>query len=161
MTETSTILRPSVLFTATATLTLAVTGVGLFEGHVVYPSWYDLAAYPGFADYHAAFGQRLIPWLPVPLAAATVLNGLLLRWRPPGVSRAALLTTFALQVGVGAVTAALAIPLQRQLATGGHSPAEVIDLLDQLTRVSWLREVPGIAVALIWVAMLHRLAGRR
>lgn len=165
MTTTSTILpsrddlrvrRATALFTATTSLTLAVTGIGLFEGHVVYPSWYDLAAYPGFADYHSAFGQRLIPWLPVPLAVATVLNGLLLRWRPPAVPRAAVLTTFVLQIGVGVVTAALAIPLQLQLGTAGHSPAEVIDLLDQLTTVNRVREVPGVAVALAFVWMLHR-----
>jgi hypothetical protein len=123
---------------------------------VVYPSWYDLAGYAGFAEYHSAFGQRLIPWLPVPLLAATVLNGLLLRRRPPAVPRAAVLTTFVLQIGVGVVTAALAIPLQQQLGTAGHSPAEVVDLLDQLVRINWLREVPGVAVALAFVWMLHR-----
>ena len=148
--------RATALLTATATLTLAVTGIGLFEGHVVYPSWYDLAAYDGFAGYHAAFGQRLIPWLPVPLLAATVLNGLMLRWRPPVVPRGLVLTTFLLQIGIGVVTAALAIPLQAKLGTAGHSPAEVVDLLDQLTRVSRLRDVPGVAVALAFVWMLHR-----
>ena len=165
MSATSTILpsradrrarRATALFTATAVLTFGVTGIGLFESHVVYPSWYDLAAYDGFAAYHSAFGRRLIPWLPVPLLAATVLNGLLIRWRPPAVPRALVLTTFVLQIGVGAVTAVLAIPLQAKLGTAGHSPAEVVDLLDQLVRIGWLREVPGIAVALAFVWMLHR-----
>jgi hypothetical protein len=148
--------RTTALFTATAVLTFAVTGIGLFEGHVVYPSWYDLAAYDGFADYHSAFGQRLIPWLPVPLLVATVLNGLLVRRRPPAVPRALVLTTFALQIGICAVTVALALPLQAELSTAGHSPAEVVDLLDQLVRVSWLRDVPGAAIALAFVWMLHR-----
>ena len=103
--------RATALFTTTAILTLALTGIGLFEAHVVYPSWYDLAAYDGFADYHTAFGRRLIPWLPVPLLAATVLNGLLIRWRPPAVPRALVVSTFLLQVVVGLVTVVLAIPL--------------------------------------------------
>jgi hypothetical protein len=153
--------RAIALFTATATLTFAVTGIGLFEGHVVYPSWYDLASYSGFADYHSAFGRRLIPWLPVPLLAATVLNGLMLRWRPAAVPRALVLTTFVLQVGIGVVTAALAIPLQTELGTAGHSPAEIVDLLDRLVRISWLRDVPGIGVALAFVWMLHRQLSER
>ncbi len=144
------------LFTATATLTLGLTGIGLFEGNVVYPSWYDLAAFDGFADYHAAFGRRLIPWLPVPLLVATVLNGLLLLRRPPAVPRGLVLATFVLQVGIGVVTVALAIPLQQQLGTPGHSPTEVVALLDQLVAVNPLREVPGVAVALAFVWMLHR-----
>jgi hypothetical protein len=153
--------RVTALFTGTAVLTFAVTGIGLFEGHVVYPSWYDLATYDGFADYHGAFGRRLIPWLPVPLLAATVLNGLMLRWRPPAVPRAVVLTTFVLQIGIGAVTAALALPLQAELSTAGHSPAEVVDLLDQLVRMSWLRDVPGVAIALAFVWMLHRQLSER
>ena len=153
--------RATALFTATAVLTLALTGIGLFEGNVVYPSWYDLAAYAGFAEYHAAFGARLVPWLPVPLLVATVLNGLLIRWCPPGVPRAAVVATFVLQVVVGAVTAALAIPLQVQLGTPGAAPAEVVALLDQLVAVNRLREVPGVAVALAFVWMLHRQLAAR
>jgi hypothetical protein len=92
----------------------------------------------------------------VPLLAATVLNGLMLRWRPKVVPRGLVLGTFLLQVGIGVVTAALAIPLQTELGTAGHSPAEVVDLLDRLVRINWLRDVPGVAVALAFVWMLHR-----
>lgn len=149
--------RPATtLFTVTAVLTFALTGTGLFEGNVVYPSWYDLAAFSGFADYHSAFGTRLIPWLPVPLLVATVLNGLLIRWCPPAVPRALVVATFVLQLAVGAATAALAIPLQLQLGTPGHSPAEIVALLDQLVLVNRVREVPGVAVALAFAWMLHR-----
>ncbi len=153
--------RATALFTVTAVLTFALTGIGLFEGNVVYPSWYDLAAFSGFADYHAAFGARLVPWLPVPLLVATVLNGLLIRWTPPGVPRALVVATFVLQVVVGAVTAALAIPLQLQLGTPGHTPAEVVALLDQLVLVNRVREVPGVVVALAFVWMLHRRLSAR
>lgn len=149
--------RPATaLFTVTAVLTFALTGTGLFEGNVVYPSWYDLAAFSGFADYHSAFATRLIPWLPVPLLVATVLNGLLIRWCPPAVPRALVVATFVLQLAVGAATAALAIPLQLQLGTPGRSPAEIVALLDQLVLVNRVREVPGVAVALAFAWMLHR-----
>ena len=33
----------------------------MLEGHAVYPSWYDLAAFPGFAQYHARYGLALLP----------------------------------------------------------------------------------------------------
>ncbi len=146
----------STLFTATVALVFAVTGAGLFEGNVVYPSWYDLAGFDGFAEYHSAFGLRLLPFLPVPLLVATVLNGLLLRWRPPAVPLPAVAVTLALQIGIGIVTVALAIPLQQQLGTPGHSPAEIVGLLDQLTSVSLWRDIPGVAVALMFVWMLRR-----
>lgn len=148
--------RAVTLFTATATLTVAVTGVALFEGNVVYPSWYDLAAFGGFADYHSDFGKRLIPWLPVPLLAATVLNGMLIRWRPSAVPRGLVVAAFVLQLVVGIVTVVLAIPLQVALGRAGHSPEEIVALLDRLVRVNRLREVPGIAVVVAFVWMLHR-----
>lgn len=148
--------RAATLFIATATLTLVVTGIGLFEGNVVYPSWYDLAAFDGFAEYHSSFGRRLLPWLPVPLLAATLLNGLLIRWRPPTVPRRVVVATFVLQIVVVTVTATLAIPLQADLGSPGHSPEEVVALLDRLVQVNRLREVPGVAVAAAFVWMLFR-----
>lgn len=168
MSTTSTILPASAaqdgrgaarLFTATTVLTFAVTGIGLFEGHVVYPSWYDLAGIDDFAAYHVEFGRRLIPWLPVPLAIATVLNGLLIRWCPPAIPRRLVATTFALQLLIAGVTVVLAIPLQAELSTPGHSPAEIVGMLDRLTRVSWLRDVPGVAIAGAFVWMTHHQLG--
>jgi hypothetical protein len=148
------------LLTATATLTFAVTGIGLFEGHVTYPSWYNLIAIDDFAAYHADFGKRLIPWLPVPLLAATALNALLIRWCPTRVPRGLVVATFAAQLAICGVTAAMALPLQAQLDAPGHSPDEIAELLDRLSRVSVLRDVPGIGVAAAFVWMLQRqLAG--
>ena len=41
---------------------------------------------------------------------------------------------------------ALAIPCNRP-RDNGRTPAEVVDLVDRLIAVSYLREVPGLAVA--------------
>lgn len=51
---------------------------------------------------------------------------------------------------------AFAVPLQQQLGLPGHTPAEIVALLDQLVAVNHLREVPGVAIAIAFVWMLHR-----
>ena len=90
------------------------------------------------------------------LLVVTVLNGALLRWRPAAVPRWTVLATLLGQIGICAATVAFAVPLQQLLGTPGHSPAEIIALLDQLVAVNRLREVPGVAIALAFVWMLHR-----
>ena len=134
-----------------------ITGVGMFEGRVVYPSWLNLATFGDFAAYHADYGRSLLPWLPGPLLVATVLNVVLLRRRPVGVPRWAIVATLAAQLFVVGVTAGLAIPLQAQLGTAGHSPVEIPDLVERLIRVNPLREVPGLAVAAAFGWMLYRV----
>jgi hypothetical protein len=148
--------RGVLLLTCTAGLTLLLTGVGLFEGHVVYPSWRDLATFDDFAAYHRDYGRSLLPWLPFPLMVATGLNVWLIFRRPVSVPRALPIATLAGQAVIVAVTGALAIPLQVKLGTGGHTPAEIIDLVDRLIMVNYLRDVPGVAVAAGFVVMLHR-----
>jgi hypothetical protein len=157
-------LAPGVaLFAVTASLVFFVTGVGMFEGRVVYPSWLDLATFGDFAAYHTDYGRSLLPWLPGPLLVATVLNVVLLRRRPGGVPRWALIATLAAQLFIVGVTAGLAVPLQAQLGTAGHSPVEIHDMVERLIRVNTLREVPGLAVAAAFGWMLYRVllpAGR-
>jgi hypothetical protein len=152
--------RGVLLLTGTAALTFVVTGAGLLEGHVVYPSWRDLATFSEFAAYHGDYGRSLLPWLPVPLLVATGLNAWLILRRPASVPRRLPLATLLGQMVVIAVTGALAIPLQQDLATAGHTPAEVVDLVDRLIRINYLREVPGLAVAAGFVVMLrHAIRG--
>lgn len=97
----------------------------------------------------------LLPWLPLPLALATLFNGWLLVRRPAGVPRWLPVATLAGQLLVVGVTGALAIPLQQQLSTPGHSPAEIVALVDRLVVVGWVREVPGLAVAAGYLVMLR------
>jgi hypothetical protein len=144
----------------TATLVLVVTGVALFEGRVVYRSWFDLASFPGFATYHARFGRALLPWLPVPLALTTVLNVVLLRYAPRAVPRFAVVAALIGQLVVVGVTVALAIPVQRELSVPGHAPAEIDALVARLITVNLWREIPGVLVALLFAWMLWRTARR-
>ena len=149
------------LLDGTAALTFFTTGAGMLEGHAVYPSWYDLAAFPDFAGYHARFGAALLPWLPAPLLLATLLNGVLVVKRPAGVPGWLPVATLLGQVFVIGVTLSQALPLQAQLATPGHTPSEIFALLDRLIQLNWWREVPGLAVASGFVVMLTHAMSRR
>lgn len=148
--------RGALLLTTTAALTFFTAGAGMLEARAVYPSWRDLATFAEFATYHGDYGRALLPWLPLPLLVATGLNAWLVARHPPAVPRGLVVATLVGQGVVIAVTATLALPLQQQLATPGHTPAEIIELLDRLTRVGYLRDVPGLAVAGGFVVMLHR-----
>jgi hypothetical protein len=137
-----------------AALTFFVTGSGMLEGHAVYPSWRTLAAFESFAAYHAEYGQALLPWLPIPLVISTIGTGWLVFRRPAGVSRGLVIAALSGQLIVVIVTAVLALPLQARLATPGHSPDEIVALVDRLIAVNYLREIPGLAVAAAFVGML-------
>jgi hypothetical protein len=149
------------LLALTCALYFAVTGIGVFEGRVVYPSWLTLADFPGFAAHHSAYGTALLPWLPAPLLLATALTAVLLYRCPAAVPRWAVGATLAAQLVVLGVTAALALPIQGELATPGHSPAEIRALIEQLIGVNPLREVPGLATAAALGWMLHRVLAAR
>jgi len=151
-------LAPGVaLLAVTASLVFFTTGVGMFEGRVVYPSWLTLAGFEDFSTYHAAYGRALLPWLPGPLLVATILNVVMLRRPPASVPRWVTVATLTAQLLVVAVTVGLAIPLQAQLGTAGHSPDQITDLVQRLIRVNPLREVPGLAVAAAFGWMLYRV----
>lgn len=153
--------RGAALLAVTAAITFFATGSGMLESHAVYPSWYDLAEFSGFAQYHGRYGVALLPWLPLPLLVATLFNVWLLFRRPLGVSRWLPVATLLAQLFVAAVTIAFALPVQAQLATPGHSSVEIIALLDRLTALNWWRELPGLAVAGGYLVMLIQGATRR
>ncbi|MET0865982.1 MAG: hypothetical protein ABWZ98_16750 [Nakamurella sp.] len=146
--------RGTALLCLVAALTFFVTGSGMLEGHAVYPSWRTLAAFEGFAGYHAEYGLALLPFLPLPLLLSTIGTGWLIFRRPAGVPRSLVIAALCCQLVVLIVTAVLAIPIQAELATPGHSPDEIVALVDRLIAISYLRELPGLAVAGGFVVML-------
>ena len=81
--------RGVALTCAVIALTFIATGAGMLEGHAVYPSWLDLAAFDGLAGYHADYGRALLPWLPLPLALATIGTAIMMVRRPAAVPRRA------------------------------------------------------------------------
>jgi hypothetical protein len=148
--------RGAALLVVTALVFFFVTGVGLFEGYVVYPSWMELATFPGFAAYHATFGNALLPWLPGPLGLALVLTAAMLKRSDHSRGRAVVIALLAGQLLVVGVTAVLVIPIQQELSAPGHTPEEIRELVMRLRRLSVWRDVPGVAVACGFAWMLHR-----
>jgi hypothetical protein len=148
--------RGAALLSCTAAATFFATGAGMLEGHAVYPSWRHLAAFDDFAGYHAQYGLALLPWLPLPLLVATIGTALLIRRRPVDVPRGLVIAALLGQLIVIIVTVTVAIPIQAQLASAGHTPAEIITAVDRLILLSYLREIPGLAVAVVYVVMLWR-----
>jgi hypothetical protein len=146
--------RGATLLCVVAAVTFFVTGSGMLEGHAVYPSWRTLATFDGFAGYHAEYGQALLPFLPVPLLLSTIGTGWLIFRRPAGVPRGWVIAALACQLIVLIVTVVLALPIQAELATPGHSPDEIVALVDRLIAINYLREIPGLAVAAGFVGMV-------
>lgn len=148
--------RAAALLCVTAALIFFGAGAGMLEGHAIYPSWRDLADFPEFAAYHAGYGRALLPWLPLPLLLATIGNAWLVRRRPDGVPRGLVVATLIGQLIVIIVTVTLALPIQAELATAGHTADEIIALVDRLIAVGYFREIPGLAVAAGFIVMLYR-----
>jgi hypothetical protein len=148
--------RGATLLVVTSLLFFFATGVALFEGYVVYPSWMELATFPGFAAYHATFGRALLPWLPGPLGLALVLTAAMLRRSDHSGGRAVVIALLAGQLLVVSVTAVLVIPIQQELSAPGHTPEEIRNLIMRLRRLNVWRDVPGVAVAFGFAWMLHR-----
>jgi hypothetical protein len=87
----------------------------------------------------------------VPMVIATVLTAALLWFRPAGVPRWALWLSVGLQMGVWVSTAAVQIPIQFQLSSGGLS----LPLIDQLIFTNlWFRKVPQVVNMFLFLWMM-------
>ena len=125
-----------------ATLFFIVTifsiGEGAFESHVNYPAWLHITG-PSFRSYHQAIAARI--WvLIVPLVLSTILNILLVWWRPGSIPSWMVWATLGLQVVVWISTILIQIPIQVQLGSDGYSA----ELLQRLISTDLLyRKIPA------------------
>jgi len=125
-------------------------GEAVFEGHVNYPAWLVISD-QSFQAYHQALSSR-IAFLIVPLALTTVLNVLLIWWRPPCIPGWAVWTTLGLSVSGWISTLSLQIPIQMQLYAHGYSA----ELLQRLIWTDLLyRKIPGYIRLVIVGWMLY------
>lgn len=113
-------------------------GEGVFEGQVNYPAWLRISD-QSFIAYHEAIAAR-IGILIVPLLLTTVVNILLIWWRPASMPVWAVWSTLALQIVMWVSTVLIQIPIQLRLGAEGYSS----DLLHRLIWTDLLyRKIPG------------------
>jgi hypothetical protein len=133
-------------------------GEAAFEAHVNYPAWLALSG-PGFAPYHRVISAR-IGLLIVPLVVSTVLNVLLLWYRPAQIPGLAVWATIGLQAVAWTSAILVQIPIQMSLGQHGYSR----ELIEQLIWTDLLyRRVPSHLRLLISGWMLYAVvrAARR
>lgn len=126
-------------------------GEAAFEAHVNYPAWLHIGD-GSFRAYHQAVSAR-IAFLLVPLFLSTLLNVLLLSWRPPGIPTWSVWVTLGLQLVAWVSAASVQIPIQAELSASGYST----DLLNRLIWTDLLyRKVPLYVRLLIVGWMMYR-----
>jgi hypothetical protein len=142
------------VFVATCVLMFYTLGAGLLESYVVYPSWYPLAGSDVFALHHASISRSILPFLVAPLLIGFVLSLALLWKRPSVIPLWAMLGSVGLQLVVLISTVTLFIPIQTALGQAGQTALEVNGLIDRLRQMGWVRDVPGVINAGLYVWML-------
>jgi len=143
---------PSLTATLFFVFTFFSLGEAAFEAHVNYPAWLRISD-ESFRAYHQAVSGR-IAFLIIPLALSTVLNLLLVWWRPPPIPAWSVWTTLGLQLVAWVSAVWIQIPIQMQLSAGGYS-------MELLQRLIWTdlvyRKLPGYVRLLIASWMLYRV----
>jgi hypothetical protein len=145
------------IFVSACVLVFYTLGAGLLESHVVYPSWYPLAGSDVFALHHAAISRSILPFLVAPLLMGFVLSLFLLWRRPFAIPTWAMLGSVGLQLVILISTVVLFIPIQTALGQSGQTALEVSALIDRLRVMGWVRDVPGIINAGLYIWMLGRV----
>jgi hypothetical protein len=145
------------IFVFACLLVFYTLGAGLLESYVVYPSWYPLAGSDAFTLHHASISRSILPFLVAPLLIGFVLSLVLLWKRPTAIPTWALLGSVGLQLVVLISTVVLFIPIQTALGQSGRTALEVSALIDRLQWMGWVRDVPGVFNAGLYVWMLSNV----
>jgi hypothetical protein len=147
--------KPYWLFMLTFALVFYVMGAAFLEGFVNYRTWHLIGA-AEFKAYHQALTPRVVAFLVAPGFLVIVLTLLLLRWRPPAVPRWGVWLSLALNLVVVIVSVTSQIPIQTEFDRSGMS----LTLLDRLILMDWLRKVPVIINAILFLWMMAKVLGR-
>lgn len=141
------------LFLVTFCLIFYGMGASFIESFVNYPTW-PMIGTNEFIAYHHAAGPRIIFYLVVPMLLGTVLNVLLLWFRPARIPAWALWLALGLQLIAWLSTAFIQLPIQFQLGSEGLS----IQAIDRLLVTNfWLRRVPFFIASMLFIWMMHRM----
>lgn len=143
---------PDVLFMTTFALVFYVLGASFTEAYVNYPTW-SLIGETEFRRYHQAVSARVVVLIVGPFVASQILTSALLEWRPPVIPIWNIWISLALGLIVAIVSIVFQIPIQRKFDRHGWS----LPLLAQLNRQEWLRKVPLVANAALFLWMMARI----
>lgn len=126
-------------------------GTAMMDYFLVYPSRL-IVGVPEFVAYHALLEARIIPISVIPFATLTVLNCLLLFFRPVGVPKNLVWASLFCLLADWVSTAFVQIPMNLQL-NEGKNVALIQDVMD----TNWGRVVLETAQALLAFAVLSRM----
>ncbi len=127
-------------------------GTAMMDYFLVYPTRLLVGA-DEFVAYHALLEARIIPISVVPFALLTVLNALLVRFRPVGVSKTLVWASLLCLIAGWASSAFVQIPANLQLSDGKN-----VALIQHVMDTNWGRVVLESAQALPAFVMLSRMA---
>lgn len=130
-------------------------GTALMDYFLVYPSRM-LVGTAEFVAYHALLEVRIIPISVVPFAVLTLLNWLMLLFRPAGISKSFVWASLICLLADWVSTAFVQIPMNLQLGEGKN-----VALIQRVMDTNWLRVVLETAQALLAFAMLSRMSQPR
>jgi hypothetical protein len=149
-------MKDSVVFTIAFALVFYGTGAAFIEGFVNYTSWHLIGA-AEFVTFHKFITPRVLAFLVAPWALATVFSILMLWFRPASIPAWSVWAVIALQAVLWISSVTIQIPIQVKLEAQGLSRP----LLDHLIATNfWLRRVPNIITAAIFLWMMLSVLGK-
>ena len=140
------------LFLFDFALVFYVLGATFIEGFVNYRTWHLIGA-AEFRAYHQAVGPRIQALLVAPHSLTLVLTFLLLWWRPGPIPAWSIWLSLALNLVPVVVTFVSQVPIQLAFDRKGLS----LPSLQRLIRMEWLRSVPHILNAILFLWMMSRI----
>jgi hypothetical protein len=138
-----------ILFVALFAVVLFQTGAHISQSFVNYPAW-EFIDRSSFPAYHRVMTAGAFLFLMIPRLVEIVLALVVLRFRPAAIERWMLALSIGLAVGALLCTAFVQRPIHWQLETMGNTA----ELLSQLRTTDWIRLVPEILRAAIYLWML-------
>src|SRR5262249_10088392 len=135
-------------------LTIYSFSAGTVQGVANYSAWKLIRA-EDFPTVHKYINRRIF-LVYVPFFFLTVLVNIVLIWfHHPAVSTTPVVIAAVLNLFIWAITAALAIPIHKQL-----DQAKSVELIDKLAAVHlYLRVIPGLIVMVVSAVMMYQTLG--
>ncbi len=130
-----------------------VTGAAFVESFVNYPSWRLIGPHE-FVAYHHFITPRIVGYMVVPSLLTSVFTVLMLWWRPVEVPRWSVWLAIGLQTTIWVSSGVIQIPMQVEFSSTGFSEPRLSSLIFSNF---WLRRIPGVLCAMLFVWMMRRV----